>query len=132
VLALRSSRIRRIAGSLLILCLGFLVAESLIADTCDGDAAGGRARSAWALDGAGARASASVDVSPEAPAEPGDSGPAGHTTHVDHCVHPHAGAPIVRGELERLPDPLPETPPAEAVLEPPSRSIAPLDRPPAP
>lgn len=118
VVRFRLSRIARVTSFLMLLCLGFMSAETLIADTCDGDS----------------RASSSVAVV-DADHGPSDSGelptPEGkHSTHVDHCVHPHAGAPISRFATPAAPALHLGQVRAESEREPESATLEPHFRPP--
>ena len=69
---------RRLIAQLLLIFFGFFTAETVIADSCDGDA------SASAL-------SISDSSAPDRSSESGGSVPA-HAVHVCHCAHAHAGS----------------------------------------
>lgn len=136
MLAFRVSRLLRAAGYALLLCLGFLAAETVVADACDGN--GRAARAVSQVESAGARAlghgAHAVDL-PDAGSDssgPDTEGraPGEHSTHVDHCSHPHAGGVIASALASPVPPPLPASVAAESDREPPSASFEPVVRPP--
>lgn len=107
----------RLASSLLLLCLGFMTAETLIADTCDGD----NRAAVGALNASDQTPSSSSGL----PTPEGQ-----HSTHVDHCVHPHAGAPITRFATPAHAAPHLGRVLAESEREPESAALEPHFRPP--
>lgn len=125
VLALRVSRLVRFTAYAVLLCLGFLSAETVVADVCDGD---GGARTAHVESGTHQRA---ISAERHGPSDGDDAGaPEGHAFHIDHCSHPHGG-----GVVATLSAAAPEVPPsgsirAESERRPPSTTAEPLIRPP--
>ena len=126
MLSLRASRLLRAAGYVLLLCLGFLAAETVVADVCDGD---GGARVAH-VEGATHLAVASADDGAH-DAPNGPAGPAQHSTHVDHCAHPHGGAVVATLARRATDHARPDAVRAESERRPPSVTLEPSDRPPA-
>ena len=120
VLARSPSRHVRIASFLLLLCLSFMTAETLIADTCDGDS---RATTATVIDGDDTSAPVELPDGGTVPSEH-------HSAHIDHCVHPHAGGPIARGAASIAPVVHVALVRAESEREPVSATLEPHFRPP--
>ena len=116
-----SSRISRIASFLVLLCLSFMTAETLIADTCDGDS---RAATVTVV-GDGDDTSAPIELPDGSPVPPEH-----HSAHIDHCVHPHAGGPIARGAAPIAPVVHVALVRAESEREPESATLEPHFRPP--
>ena len=83
-------RLRRVTALLVLLSLGFFNAESLVADSCDGDAGGVAAVSPHD----GSRLSA-----PSSSEQPSGTQPVGahHSIHICHCAHAHGGALVAHG-----------------------------------
>jgi hypothetical protein len=79
---------RRLLSLLLLTFFGFFTAETIIADSCDGDASPG------AL-------SISDSTAPDRSPESGGSLPT-HSMHVCHCSHAHAGSIGIVRALEEL------------------------------
>lgn len=124
--ALRASQLARVTATLLLLCLGFLVGESLVADACDGDAAAPRGQRAWVAlgDTLGVPDSASRPVDEGAPS----SGQ--HSTHIDHCAHPHASGLAAHAAAPWFPPQRPTELRVTAMLAPPDPVLQPSIRPP--
>ncbi|HYD52353.1 MAG TPA: hypothetical protein VEA99_06990 [Gemmatimonadaceae bacterium] len=133
MLALRASRLIRAAGYVLLLCLGFLAAETVVADACDGDGRAAGAASHMEASGTAGAAHAVARVARDAgaPESDADGGtPGEHSMHVDHCSHPHAGGVIASAAAASVRGPIPARVAVESDREPPSASPEPLVRPP--
>lgn len=132
MLALRASRLLRAAGYVLLLCVGFLAAETVVADICDGDGRVGAATSHLESSGAAAGDHAVHLVARDAGTSESEGGgsPVEHSAHVDHCSHPHAGGVIASAAASPIRGPLPARVAADSDREPPSASPEPVVRPP--
>src|SRR5688572_2890003 len=79
--SLRRLSLRRFVAAFVMILLGFFSAETVIADSCDGDSSPGMLSIS---DGSTENSKPGGDpAAPDAPA---------HSMHVCHCAHAHAGS----------------------------------------
>lgn len=116
--SVRRLSLRRFVASIVMVVLGLFAAETIIADSCDGDSSSG------VLSVSDGARDAVPDDNPTAPGK----APA-HSVHVCHCAHGHAGSlGVVAASPERQEHPGIVT--GESVRTPPSVSPEPRFRPP--
>lgn len=113
--SIRQPLVRRLIAQLLLIFFGLFSAETIIADSCDGDA------SASAF-------SVSDPSAPDQSPAPGGSIPT-HAMHICHCVHAHGGSLGVTGGSFR-PSALPQHVGGESIRTPMSATPEPRLRPP--
>ena len=117
VVSLRRLSLRRFVAAFVMILLGFFTAETVIADSCDGDSSPGTLSIS---DGATQSTKPGDPATPDAPA---------HSMHVCHCAHAHAGSIRIDGAPPERPEHAGMVS-GESVRTPPSLSPEPLLRPP--
>ena len=114
---MQASVLRRFTALLTMILLGLFSVETIIADSCDGDATPGVLA---VTDGS----------TPASPTVPDGSSPLPqHSAHVCHCAHAHAGSLVVQRESDAKTT-APERVTGESVRVPPGPRAEPRLRPP--